>query len=310
MLRAHILSMSSEKPIRKPASRRSFPARPAWAASMLALAGCTPAGLLTGFDRLTAADGVRRVAQGAAYGADPRQKLDVWAPRAAKGEALPVVIFFYGGGWNSGSRGDFGFAGAAYAGQGFVAVVPDYRLVPAVRFPAFVEDGALAVKWARDNAARFGGDPKRITLAGHSAGGYNAAMLTLDRRFLQRAGVDPKIIRATALLAGPTDFYPFTEGRGQAAFGAWARPAETQPINFARADAPPMFLAHGARDRVVFPHNSRNLARRLQEFGAPVTLRIYRDANHVDLVAALSGPFRRRVPVLGESAAFLRQHSR
>jgi acetyl esterase/lipase len=308
--RTHILLMSKENPIRKPARRRSFAAHSAWAASMLALTGCTPAGLLTGFDRLTAADGVRRVAQGTAYGSDARQKLDVWAPRVARGQTLPVVVFFYGGGWNSGSRGDFGFAGAAYAGQGFVAVVPDYRLVPAVRFPAFVEDGALAVKWARDNAARFGGDPKRITLAGHSAGGYNAAMLTLDRRFLQRAGVDPTIVRATALLAGPTDFYPFTEGRGQAAFGAWAKPAETQPINFARADAPPMFLAHGSSDRVVFPHNSRNLARRLQEVGAPVTLRVYPGANHVDLVMALSGPFRGRVPVLGESAAFLRQHSR
>jgi dipeptidyl aminopeptidase/acylaminoacyl peptidase len=135
-------------------------------------------------------------------------------------------------------------------------------------------------------------------------------MLALDRRYLQNVGVDPKIIRAAALLAGPTDFYPFTEARGRAAFGAWAKPAETQPINFARADAPPLFLAHGSNDRIVFPHNSRNLAKRLQDLGAPVTLRIYPGASHVDLAAALSGPFRRRVPVLAESAAFLHQHSR
>lgn len=302
--------MSKQAPVRKPPSRRPFARRPAWVASLLALTGCSPAGLLNTFDRLGASDGVRRVAQGAPYGAHPRHKLDVWAPRIAKGETLPVVIFFYGGGWASGSRGDFGFAGAAYAGQGFVAVVPDYRLVPSVRFPVFVEDGALAVKWARDNAARFGGDPKRITLAGHSAGGYNAAMLALDRRYLQQAGVDPKIIRAAASLAGPMDFYPFTEARGKAAFGAWAKPAETQPINFARRDAPPMFLAHGSGDRVVYPHNSRNLARRLNELGAPATLRVYPGASHVDLVLALSRPFRGRVPVLDESAAFLRKHSR
>ena len=71
-----------------------------------------------------------------------------------------------------------------------------------------------------------------------------------------------------------------------------------------------MFLAHGSGDRIVFPHNSRNLAKRLQELGSPVTLRIYPGVSHVDLAAALSGPFRGRVPVLGESAAFLRQHSR
>jgi acetyl esterase/lipase len=220
-----------------------------------------------------------------------------------------VVVFFFGGGWNQGSRGDYGFAGAAFAGENFIAVVPDYRLVPEVRFPTFVEDGALAVKWARDNAARFGGDPKRITLAGHSAGAYIAAMLALDPRFLKQARVDPKTIRAAALLSGPTDFYPFTEARGRAAFGAWKQPRDTQPINFVRKDAPPIFLGHGSDDRVVLPYNSRRLAQSLQQLGAPVSLRIYEGANHVDLAAALSGPFRGRVPVLAESADFLRRNS-
>lgn len=282
----------------------------AWAASFLALTGCTPAGILTGFDRLTSGASAQRLAAGEAYGSHPRQRLDVWAPRGRTGEALPVVVFFYGGGWDQGSRSDYGFAGAAFAGQQFIAVVPDYRLVPEVRFPTFVEDGAMAVKWARDNAARFGGDPKRITLAGHSAGAHIAAMLALDARFLTKAGVDPKLVRAAALLSGPTDFHPFTEARGRAAFGAWKQPLETQPIHFARADAPPIFLGHGSQDRVVLPYNSKRLAQRLQQLGAPVSLRIYPGANHVDLAAALSGPFRGRVPVLAESAEFLRQNSR
>ena len=299
--------MTEQSPVAK--TRRRSRTRAGWAASLLALTGCTPAGFLTSLDRLSSGVESTRVGTGLAYGSDPRQQLDVWAPRARSTEALPVVIFFYGGGWNDGSRGDYGFAGAAYAGQGFIAIVPDYRLVPAVRFPAFVEDGALAVKWARDNAKRFGGDPQRITLAGHSAGAYNAAMLTLDRRFLRRAGVDPKIVRAAALLSGPYDFYPFTEARGRNAFGAWEKPLETQPIRLARADAPPMFLAHGSADRIVLPHNSRHLAKRLNELGAPVTLRIYPNASHVDLAASLSRPFRGRTPALAESSAFLRQHS-
>jgi acetyl esterase/lipase len=285
-------------------------ARPAWAASLLALTGCTPAGLLTHVDRLSSANEARRVASGIAYGADPRQRLDVWAPRKAADEALPVVIFFYGGGWNSGSRGDYGFAGAAYAGQRFIAIVPDYRLVPQVRFPAFVEDGALAVKWARDNVARYGGDPRRITVAGHSAGAHIAALLALDTRFLRSVAVDPKTVRAGALLSGPYDFYPFTEPRGRGAFAAFAKPLETQPVHFARADAPPLFIGHGAADRVVAPYNARRLAERLRQVGAPVTLRIYPGSSHVDLAAALSRPFRGRLPVLSESAAFLHQHAR
>lgn len=301
--------MNREKKI-TPAKRRRSTARPAWAASLLALAGCTPAGLLTNVDRLTSATTTSRVVSGAAYGADNRQKLDVWAPRKRGREALPVVVFFYGGGWNSGARGDYGFAGSAFASQQFIAVVPDYRLVPQARFPSFVEDGALAVRWVRGNAARYGGDPDRITLAGHSAGAYIGAMLALDPRYLKAAGVDPKFVRAAALLSGPYDFHPFTDARSRDAFGQWQDAAETQPIRFARRGAPPLFLAHGSNDRVVFPRNSRRLAERLNSAGAPVTLRVYPGANHVDLAAALSGPFRGRVPVLAEASAFLHQNSR
>jgi len=281
----------------------------AWTAPLLAMTACSPARLLTSFDRLTSPGSARQVARSLPYGADARQTLDVWAPRQSEGEPLPVVIFFYGGGWSEGAAADYGFAGAAYAGSGFIAVVPDYRLVPSVRFPAFVEDGALAVKWVRDNIGRYGGDPDRITLAGHSAGAYIGAMLSLDQRWLRNAGVDPAIVRAAALISGPYDFYPFTEARGRNALGAWASPAETQPITFARADPPPIFLAHGTADRIVLPYNSERLAERLTQAGAPVTLRLYRGVNHPDTVASLAAAFRGRTPVLAESARFLLDNS-
>src|SRR5687768_4052949 len=180
---------------------------------LITLAGCSPAGLLNGISRVSGDGNSRLAVRGAAYGPLPRNKLDVWVPASPPDGPLPVVIFFYGGGWVSGDRGDYGFAGRAFAAQGFVTIVADYRLVPEVRFPAFLQDGALAVKWARDNVARYGGDPGRISLAGHSAGAYQAAMLALDRRYLRAAGVDPAIVRAAALLAAPTDFYPWTETR-------------------------------------------------------------------------------------------------
>lgn len=281
----------------------------AWTAPLLAMTACSPARLLTNFDRLAAPGNARQAAHSVAYGADPRQTLDIWAPKRSDGKPLPVVVFFYGGGWSEGAAVDYGFAGAAYAGRGFIAVVPDYRLVPSVRFPAFVEDGASAVKWVRENIGRYGGDPDRVTIAGHSAGAYIGAMLTLDQRYLRNAGVDPNSVRAAALLSGPFDFHPFTETRGRNAFGAWPNPAETQPVSFARADAPPMLLVHGTADRVVLPYNSRRLAERLQQAGAPVTLRLYQDVNHVDTVVSLAGTFRGRTPALADTADFLLQHS-
>lgn len=273
----------------------------------LALVGCTPAGLLNGVSRLTGDGGARTAVRGAVYGPDPRQKLDVYVPAGRADTSLSVVIFWYGGGWVDGSRGDYAFAGRAFAAQGFVAVVADYRLVPQVRFPAFVQDGALAVKWVRDNIARHGGDPARIALSGHSAGAYIAAMLALDTRFLTNAGADPAIVRGAALLSGPYDFYPFTEQRGRDALGAWPRLTETQPISFARVDARPMLLMHGTADTIVQPRNSEALAVKLAALGAPVELKLYPGKSHTDTIKSLSPAFRGSTPALADALAFLRR---
>ena len=275
----------------------------------IASTACSPLGLLNGVDRV-GRGGVRRAAAGRSYGPNARHKLDVWTPAdSAAAGGLPVIVFFYGGGWMSGERGDYAFAAAALASRGFVVVVPDYRLVPEVRFPTFIEDCALAVRWVQGEIASHGGDPERISLAGHSAGAYNAAMLALDRHYLADVGVEPGVIRAAALLSGPYDFYPFTEPYGRAALGQWPRPKETQPINFVRRDAPPMLLLHGSADRTAFPYNSKRLAQRLKALGAPVTLKIYPGKNHVDLVASLSRPLRARSPALEDVTTFLAANS-
>lgn len=294
-----------------PATPRSLAALLATLGALLVTAGCSPPAILNGLNGVTPGDSdARQAAKGVAYGTQARQKLDVWTPKRRSDALRPVVVFFYGGAWVKGARGEYGFAGRAYAARGFVAVVPDYRLVPTVRFPAFVEDGALAVKWTRDHARAFGGDPARITIAGHSAGAYIGAMLALDRTYLRDVGVPDGTVRAAALLAGPYDFLPLTDQRAKDALGNWPRPEETQPIHYARADAPPLWLAAGSADTTVNPRNSRALADRLRALGAPVSLREYPGKSHVDLVLGLSKPFRRRVPTLDESSAFLLDHSR
>ena len=273
------------------------------------LFGCSPAGLLNGVSRL-AGDPARLAASGVAFGDDPRLKLDVWVPKQRSARPSPVVIFLYGGGWVSGERRDYGFVGRAFAARGFVTVIPDYRLVPTVRFPTFIEDAARAVRWAQDHAASFGGDPRRIDLSGHSAGAYIVAMLSLDRHYLADAGVDPAIIRAAALVSGPYDFYPFTEQRGRDALGNWPRPRETQPIHFVRRDAPPMLLMHGTADTVVRPRNSERLAAALKAAGASAELRLYPGKSHIDTIKSLSPLFRGTTSALADSVAFFNAHDR
>src|SRR5690606_15908972 len=127
----------------------------------------------------------RCVARRIAYGPDRRQVLDIYAPRHGTGP-WPVIYFVYGGSWNVGEPTYYSFAGRALAALGYVVVVIDYRLIPQVEYPAFLEDCAAGLQWTVENIARYGGDPRRIALMGHSAGAYNAVMLLLADRPLPR----------------------------------------------------------------------------------------------------------------------------
>ena len=250
--------------------------------------------------------GTARVREGVPFGTHG-QKLDVWRPSGGAKTGLPVLVFWYGGGWVHGSRSDYAFAARAYAKAGFVVVMPDYRKVPDVRFPAFLQDGAEAMKWTRDHIAQSGGDSNRIAVAGHSAGAYTVAMLTLDPRWLRAEGVDPGIIKAAVGLCGPYDFYPFTAKRAIDAMQGAADPVMTQPIHFARAGAPPMLLVSAGDDSQVKAHNAINLTAKLTALGAPVRHVDYPGLSHENVAMALSKPFRGKAPVLADSVAFLKQ---
>ncbi|MEO5701926.1 MAG: alpha/beta hydrolase [Casimicrobiaceae bacterium] len=282
------------------ARRRLLQALSAGAAALVA--ACSPLNVLNG---LATADGSHRVGS-LTYGDHPRHGLDVYAPDDGAALPAPVIVFFYGGNWNSGDRRDYGFVGEALAGQGFVVVIPDYRLYPEVRFPGFLQDGARAVRWTVDHIGEWGGDPRRVVLMGHSAGAYNAAMLALDRQWLAGAGVAPGTIRALVGLAGPYDFLPLQSPITRGVFGYPDTPISTQPIQFASAAAPPALLVTGETDGVVDPGNSSRLAMALRTRGAQAAVITYPGLGHRLLVGALATPLGFLAPVRDDVATFVK----
>jgi acetyl esterase/lipase len=269
---------------------------------LLALGGCSPVKLL---NALTPEASFTRTA-GIAYGEDPRQKLDVYAPRHPLEDA-PVVVFFYGGSWNSGEREDYTFVGEALASQGIVAVIADYRLYPQVRYPLFLEDGARAVAWTRAHIRQYSGNPQRLYLMGHSSGGYNAAMLALDPQWLAAVGMAPKDLSGWIGLAGPYDFLPIENPDVRPVFFWPDSPPQSQPINHVSGGAPPALLIAASKDELVNPtRNTEGLASKLRAAGVPVQDLYYSRPNHITLVATLSRPLRSLAPVLKQVVGFIK----
>lgn len=249
--------------------------------------------------------GTAKVGDGIAYADGPRHKLDVYAPEQ-RGEPAPVVFFIYGGGWSRGDRADYQFVGRALASRGFVTVIADYRLVPEVRYPDFLYDSAGALRWVQDNIANYGGDPKRLFLAGHSAGAYNAVMLSLDPTFLAEFGVTMPIL-GVAALSGPYDFYPFEYHEVKEAFGYAPNPEGTQPVNLISANAPPMYLATGTSDPIVRMQNTERFADQLRARGVWVTTQYYEGFGHMEPVIAMGALWRWRMPVLDDMVGFFQR---
>lgn len=274
-----------------------------WLLALCLAGGCTGTQLL---NSITPSGG-HRFAPNIPYDAEHRLTLDLYTPPSARG--APVVVFFYGGRWTSGAAADFRFVGQALASNGFVAVIPEYRHYPAVRFPAFVQDGARAVRWVQQQIARYGGDPQRIFLMGHSSGAHIAALLALDPAYLKEAGVDRASLRGMIGLAGPYDFLPLTAPDLRDMFGPPEHYELSQPVTFADGTNPPLLLLHGADDETVSVRNTRSLAAAVTRARGPVEIVIYPEMSHAWIIATLAGPLRAQSNVLERVVEFVNRQS-
>ncbi|MBS0473371.1 MAG: alpha/beta hydrolase [Proteobacteria bacterium] len=252
------------------------------------------------FDRLIPRAGYA-IRRDLAYGPHVRHRLDLYVPDAPSGT---VLVYFYGGSWQSGSKAIYRFLGEAFARQGVLVAVVDYRLYPEVKYPAFIEDGAMAVRFMRDRAAEHGGDAGRLFVSGHSAGAYIATMLGVNATYLEAVGAKPSDLRGVIGIAGPYDFLPVQDPALVDIFGG-GRNMATQPIKYAASPAPPMLLAHGTADRIVGAGNTRRFATRLLQAGNKVQVKLFDGVGHLGIVMSLAHGLRKRTSLYHDMLAFI-----
>jgi acetyl esterase/lipase len=264
------------------------------------ISGCSGTEILNIVNRA----GHYQTAKDVAYGPHQRQQLDIYQPHEPANACL--IVFVYGGGWDSGSKAQYGFVAAALARKGYTLVVPDYRLYPEVQHPAFVADIAQAIASEPVQALA---KRKSLVMMGHSAGAMIAGLISFDPKYLQAVGLTPDIIDAYVTLAGPHDYFlPTQKPRWTNIFGTDPiQQLDALTVNHIRPQNPPTLILQGAADKTVTPKSAVSLEQKLQNAGVPVARKTYPGVTHVQLVAAMGQPLGFLAPTLVDIDHFLQQ---
>lgn len=289
--------------------------KPLFGILLLASTACSPIKVLNAI----VTDNTYALKADIAYGALPRQKLDIYTPiTSTENNQLDietnkplkqVIVFFYGGNWDSGEKEDYKFVAEALASSGHIVVIPNYRVYPDVLFPELMIDPAMVAKWVKTNINQYGGDAKQIFLSGHSAGAHLAVMMAVNPEYLAKVSLKPSDFIGVIGLAGPYDFLPLGTDRLRAIFGVNAQQWKSQPINFVDGKNPPMLLAVGLKDNTVWPRNSYNLAKKINANNGTVKVVEFADYGHIDMVSKLAKPLRGNGELLKAVADFIQNTS-
>lgn len=257
------------------------------ALSALFLSGCSTTGLFLLNSSLKVSSDHKAI-KDISFGDHEWQLLDIYSPQAEPSkDKKPVLIFFYGGSWDSGRKEMYYFVADAFARRGYVVVIPDYIKYPKGRFPTFIEDGAAAIAWTKKNIKKYGGNPDMLFVSGHSAGAHLGGLLATDGKYLQKHNLEPNDITGFSGLAGPYNFTP-TSLILKEVFGPEENYPNMQAMHFVNGDEPPMLLLHGEQDEIVSVLNQDILIEKLNALGNSSKGILYPNLDHRSILLSIT----------------------
>lgn len=215
-----------------------------------------------------------------------RNILDVYAPKGVKD--APVLFLVHGGTWQHGSKDFFKFVGEGFAKRGIVVVCPNYRLSPKVKHPAHIEDVAKAFAWTVDHAAEYGGDPKKVVVAGHSAGGHLVSLLATDPKYLK---AEKKSFADVKGVIGISGVYSIPPIIFHGIFGSDVKECQAaSPIQHVSKDCPPCVLIYADKDLPFLDAMARDMCKALTGAKCEAELCEIKDRNHINVMYDASKP--------------------
>ena len=239
-----------------------------------------------------------------AYGPDPKQTVDLYLPQTCPPDGAPVLVFAHGGAWTNGYKEWMGLLAPAITSAGAILVSVSYRLAPQHKWDEMADDCRTALAWVHQNIRAHGGDPQRLVLGGHSAGGHLTMLTAWQTAELEAAGVPPSALIACVPLCAPLDIrYPDRQpGSGeerthQMLLRDASEAVQASPISHLHAGMPFTLLAYAANDFPRIVAGNQSTAKAMREQGLAHDVLVV-DGDHFSAaldIEVASSPWTRRV---------------
>lgn len=221
----------------------------------------------------------------------PEKQLNVFSPKKADG-TNPVLIFIHGGSWDSGNKDIYNFFGARLARKGIVAVIIDYPLSPKYQVHDMAKASAQAVNWTSENIQAYGGDPDRIFVSGHSAGGHLASLISVRDEYFDTLGVSNPIKGTVLIDAAGLDMYWFLKEMDYALGTKYLKTftddpqvwKDTSPVYFLDDKDPPMLIMMGGKTLTSIEKTTGRFLKEYKKINSEPNFHLQKNKKHAPMI--------------------------